>query len=78
MHYRDDDPSGTAPKTKLYETEPGMSVESAMALSHTVSSVEQYLMDRRLDNAFSNSKTRAKKAKLSAIFFCGSQCASIF
>ena len=26
-------------------------------------------MDRRLDNAFSNSKTRAKKAKLSAIFF---------
>ena len=25
-------------------------------------------MDRRLDNAFSNSKTQAKKAKLSAIF----------
>ena len=33
MHYRDDDPSGTAPKTTLYETEPGMSVENAKAVS---------------------------------------------
>ena len=39
MHYRDDDPSGTAPKTTLYETEPGMSVESAMAVSTRLISV---------------------------------------
>ena len=39
MHYRDDDPSGTAPKTTLYETEPGMSVESAMVVSTRLMSV---------------------------------------
>ena len=32
MQHRDD-PSGTAPKTTLYETEPGLSVESTMAVS---------------------------------------------
>ena len=32
MHYGDNDPSGTAPKSTLYETEPGLSVESTMAV----------------------------------------------
>ena len=32
MQHRDD-PSGTAPKTTLYETEPGLSVENSMAVS---------------------------------------------
>ena len=39
MQHRDDDPSGTAPKTTLYETEPGLSGENAMAVCTRLISV---------------------------------------
>ena len=52
MHYRDDDPSGTAPKTTLYETEPGMSVESAMAVSTRLISVVSPLCFARQELAW--------------------------